>query len=136
MLHILGLTTPEIHYTIGHEIEDPYETRNEYVNEERLYQIKKQLEQRPIFGDKSIVSNTFTEHLSISSSHCNNAHFRVPAAKGILCFSLQTLEPGDSIKIQIRCKGKKRGQITERHMPGQYGRTINILETLHKQYKK
>lgn len=39
-LHILGLSEPEIEYVIGHDIDDPYETRNEFVNEEKLLIIK------------------------------------------------------------------------------------------------
>ena len=47
-LHILGLSEPEIEYVIGHDIDDPYETRNEFVNEEKLFSIKQKMDRRPL----------------------------------------------------------------------------------------
>ena len=49
-LFILGLSEAEIQYVVGHDIEGLYETRNEFVNEERLLEIKQKMEQRPIFN--------------------------------------------------------------------------------------
>ena len=49
-LFILGLSETEIQYVVGHDIEGLYETRNEFVNEERLLEIKQKMEQRPIFN--------------------------------------------------------------------------------------
>ena len=49
-LFILGLSEAEIQYVVGHDIEDLYETRNEFVNEERHLEIKQKMEQRPIFN--------------------------------------------------------------------------------------
>lgn len=136
ILHILGFPTAEIHYIIGHEIEDAYETRNEFVDDTRLYQIKKMMEQRPIFGTSSAVETSVSEHLSISNPNCSRIHFQTTASAGVLCLSMQTVEPADTIKVQIRCKGKKSGRIIERHISGEYSRTINILDIFQKQYKK
>lgn len=52
-LYLLGLTEPEIQYVIGHDIENAYETRNEFVNEDRLWAIKCKMERRPILNSNA-----------------------------------------------------------------------------------
>ena len=44
----MGLTEAEIQYIMGHDIEDPYESRNDFTNEDKLYQIKRKMELRPL----------------------------------------------------------------------------------------
>ena len=34
---ILGLTNAEMQYLMGHDVEDAYESRNEFVDSERIY---------------------------------------------------------------------------------------------------
>lgn len=50
-MHILGLSTAEMQYLIGHNVEDAYETRNEFVNEERIYAMHLKLANRPILNE-------------------------------------------------------------------------------------
>lgn len=50
-LHILGLEEAEIQYIIGHEIEDPTETRNYYSNTDKLWPIKLKMDNRPLVSD-------------------------------------------------------------------------------------
>ena len=57
-LQILGLTTAEMQYLIGHDVEDAYESRNEFVNEERIYAMHLKLLHRPLVNDISADKKT------------------------------------------------------------------------------
>lgn len=50
-LYLLGLSESEIQYVMGHDIEDPYLSRNDFTNEELLYNIKVKMENRPLVNE-------------------------------------------------------------------------------------
>lgn len=50
-LQILGFSVPEIQYLIGHNVEDTYESRNEFVDEKRLHDMAKRLAKRPLLNE-------------------------------------------------------------------------------------
>ena len=52
-MHILGLDISEMQYLIGHDVEDAYESRNDFVDWERIYAIHLKLKQREILNNPS-----------------------------------------------------------------------------------
>jgi len=68
-LYILGLTEAEIQYIMGHDIEDPYESRNDFTNEDKLYQIKLKMDKRPLVNQVVSLSETASE---LSVDCCEN----------------------------------------------------------------
>ncbi len=71
IMHILGLTDAEIQYIIGHDIEDMYETRNEFLTIEKLYAIKVKLDQRLLF-------------VKTESHPCDNVDMALAATRQLL----------------------------------------------------
>lgn len=53
-MQILGLSISEIQYIIGHNVEDAYESRNNFVDNERLYHIYLKLNKRALIGEKEM----------------------------------------------------------------------------------
>lgn len=101
-LHILGLSEAEIEYVLGHDIEDDYETRNEFVNEEKLYEIKLKMDQRPILNssylDNPVVIGDAT-NTSVTISNRMSSQYAIPLKPGLLKVHLSANEPLDALKI-------------------------------------
>ena len=143
-LHILGLNEAEIQYVIGHDIEDLYETRNEFVNEEKLYEIKLKLDQRPILNDVNATSyrtdRTDLPGLIIDGS-APPPRIAVPANCSQINIHLTANEPGDAITIRrLFSKHPPSVNATEQVFIGSakrdYPRTVNTLSTYHVMYSK
>lgn len=49
-MQILGLKIPEIQYLIGHDVEDAYESRNAFVDGDRIYSMYTKLKQREVLN--------------------------------------------------------------------------------------
>ena len=107
-----------------------------HVNEERLYEIKKKMEHRPLLGSEKCVSEHLNIYgMSIAQSDAPSIHLRIPATPGTLSINVQTREPSDTIKIQLECSGKKNITTVLRHkVPEEYSPTINLLNTYHKNF--
>jgi hypothetical protein len=141
-LHILGITDAEIRYIIAHDIGDPYETRNEFVNEERLYQIKLKLDQRPIFNNTSQNVEAVTD-LKNTHSVLFEGHYlqklQIPLSSGTVHLHLSACEPGDRIRLSWKFNSLSAKFKTVK-FPTQslskYDRTINILKEYHDSYLK
>lgn len=143
-LYILGLTESQIQYVLGHDIEDMYETRNEFINEERLYDIKIALEQRPIFN--RVISNNFDVNLELLEYdnkmvplHNSIAEeYQIDVKSGKLRIHLAANEPGDEISVKIKPGENtvlRKDSIYYGKKPT-YDRTINILKKYHEMYKE
>lgn len=99
-LHILGLTEPEIEYVIGHDIDDPYETRNEFVDEEKLFAIKQKMDGRPLVNsDRSQIGQSIRVGEYLSLQH--TAHMQVPASLAETELHITANEPTDNIKVRL-----------------------------------
>lgn len=140
-LHILGLTEAEIQYVIGHDIEDLYETRNEFVNEEKLYEIKLKLDQRPILNDVSnpIHALDFDHPSLIIDSSAPTPNVSIPANCSHINIHLTANEPGDAITIRrLFSRHPQSVDATEQAFIGpikrDYPRTVNTLSTYHTLY--
>ena len=119
-LAILGFSNAEIQYLIGHDVEDAYEVRNEFVDDDRLHLMYEKLLQRPLLNDMDD-NNTVT--LTIGPLE----EVRV----GVV-----GKEPGDDIHISVRKLGSDISAISySGHHAPKYDRTINIMAEYHRQYK-
>lgn len=138
-LFILGLSEAEIQYVVGHDIEDLYETRNEFVNEERLLEIKQKMEQRPIFNSiraTPTIITASTPHTVSMNSH-NEYHFEA-SGKTIL-IHLEAEEPSDSIQPLIEVSPAASScphQEYRSALPAHPQRHVNILKKYHELYRK
>ena len=71
------MSEPEIEYVIGHDIDDPYETRNEFVNEEKLFAIKQKMDRRPLVNsDLSQIGKRIDVGERLQLQHA--AHMQIP----------------------------------------------------------
>lgn len=104
IMHILGLTDSEIQYIIGHDIEDMYETRNEFLTIEKLYTIKVKLDQRLLFVESSshlwdnvdMALATTHQFLNIISQ---KVHIKIPA--GRFRARIVGIDPQDNVKVTL-----------------------------------
>lgn len=140
-LFILGLDEGEIQYVIGHDVEDPYETRNEYVNEDRRYVIKLKMDQRPIFNTvHSINQVTFAPDVnSIEASAHGHLQIEIPAESGIYQANIQSKEPNEELNVVLFATNSAKGIAATHLISGtnaKYGRTIDIIEDYRKKYNQ
>lgn len=115
---ILGLDNAEMQYLLGHCVEDAYESRNEFVDSERIYSMYRKLQNR------AILNNTKDNDNSVKIRICNNSTVKICAT---------AVEPTDNVKISIKTDDSKSVQTKwfEDSKKVSLSRTINILE----QYK-
>lgn len=120
---ILGLSTSEMQYLIGHDVEDAYESRNEYVDSERIYSMYLKLRHRELLNEKT---NDYSKaEICISNNDTVKIH-------------ISAKEPTDSIKLSIGETGDLTGVETkwfEETRNFVADRTVNILESYHSRYK-
>lgn len=118
---ILGLSTSEMQYLIGHDVEDAYESRNEYVDSERIYAMYTKLQQRALLNGRKDEHNK-TE-ICISN-------------KGTAKIHISAKEPTDSIKVNIVDSGVSRIKWFEETVPISSERSVNILDTYYERYNQ
>lgn len=118
---ILGLNNSEMQYLIGHDVEDAYESRNEYVDSERIYAMWLKLRQRELVNDRIYDYNK--AEICIKATETVKIH-------------ISAIEPEEGINVKVDadenasvnmywCEETKK-QTTER--------SINILDSYHQQY--
>lgn len=139
-LYILGLTEAEIEYVIGHDIDDAYETRNEFVNEEKLYAIKLKMDQRPILNDHGKTNKVFRVCevpgcFTPTGSHDSSSYI-IPLKAGVLKAHFTAKEPTDFMRIQQKLSPLPANEVriyasavTVTHL-----RAIDILKQYHALY--
>jgi len=137
-LHILGLTEPEIEYVIGHDIDDPYETRNEFVNEEKLFAIKQKMDRRPLVNsDLSEIKRIDAgERLQLQHTAC----VQIPVHSAETEMHITANEPTDNIRISLSVRPQsmriplncRRYQVKET----EYDRFVDTQLQYHKVYTK
>lgn len=119
---ILGLTNAEMQYLMGHSVEDAYESRNEFVDSERIYAMHRKLHYRSLLNDASDSINTVRIRIH------NKSTVRVHAI---------ALEPTDSITVKIESKDPEMVQTNwfENDQNGVFDRTVNNLEQYKSRYQ-
>lgn len=143
-MHILGLAEPEIAYVLGHNIEDAYENRNEYINEEKLYEIKLKMDQRPLLNSISMIEDTSRELIHPSANQVFSINGNLPrkisikACPGKLKLHIRSREPMSEISVRVRCSSCTpiRSNVTKYNISKEYARTVNILQKYQESYLK
>ncbi|WP_405373555.1 hypothetical protein [Pseudobutyrivibrio sp.] len=117
-LQILGFNTSEIQYLLGHDVEDIYESRSEFVDEDRLWEMGKRLLKRPLLND---ISNDF-EKVSI------------PISIGETRIKLIANETNDNLKFTASKDDlySLESYVTVSERP--FSRQIDILKQYYKRY--
>ncbi len=118
-MSVLGFTNAEMQYLIGHDVEDAYESRNEFVDSERIYAMYLKMKQRELFNERK--------------DDYNKAEVCIHK-RGIVKIHISAKEPVDEIRVKIYEKGKKLTVTTrcfEEAEQFEGARTINILELYH-----
>lgn len=122
-LQILGLSIAEIQYLIGHDVEDAYESRNDFVDDERLHEMAEKLRQRPLLN----VIHGESVCLEIMLNPKDEVRVVV---KGN--------EPMDdlTIKVEGKCIGKNViGTYTTESYDREYDRSIDVIRQYHRRYR-
>lgn len=138
-LHILGLTEAEIAYVIGHDIEDPYETRNEFVNEEKLYRIKLKMDQRPLVNE--LDANTLPQAVSAGQRVIvdGSAKLQFPTVHTKVKLSLSAKEPTDTVNVKLIPHPKSLRTKKEcdfyTSIPSEFERTVDVRKQYHRLYR-
>ena len=142
MLQILGLTQNEIEYIMGHKIESKIETRNYYSNPDKLYLIKRKMDNRPLFSSKYTCDNVKEVFAEADPYFENPYKQRIIIPEGFgpgeIIIGVQAAAPGTEIEIGIKSCGenpliqyKAFSSMSKRE---NYDRTTSILKTVHHVY--
>ena len=115
-MSILGLSVSEMQYLIGHDVEDAYESRNEYVDSDRIFEMAKKLRNRVL--------------LNQTDQRANRTELRFSGKKTVK-MHLSAKEPGDALRITISPEEQKTflkmSWFEEVAVPN-YDRTVNVLK--------
>ena len=137
-LHILGLSEPEIEYVIGHDIDDPYETRNEFVNEEKLFAIKQKMDCRPLVNSDLTQIERIDVGERLQLQH--TAYVQIPADSAETEIHITANEPADNIRVRLFSHPQNmRIQLNCRryNVKGtEYDRFVDTQQQYHKVYTK
>ena len=119
---ILGLTNAEMQYLLGHNVEDAYESRNDFVNSERIYSMYLKLQKRRFLNN--MVDNNNTVKINIPE-------------KSTLKIKVTAAEPTDNVSVNVITKNPKMIQTKwfKSSQKGSYDRTVNILEQYNNEYQ-
>lgn len=141
-LHIVGADEAEIEFLIGHDIDDAYETRNEFVNEEKLFEIKQKLDQRPILN-----TSYLTEEPQVIAYEDNQPYtlygnipkkYQLALHQNTVKVQVTAKEPLDPITITLKVSETAaiRKMVFPHSVQVKPGRTINILKKYHELYSR
>lgn len=138
LLKILGLNDAEIQYLIGHDIENSYETRNEYVNEDRLYAMKQKLDQRPMFSqsEKAMVLPHLTQEERVVISSNGESEICVPLHGKNIQVLVAAKEPFDALCLQGMDTVTKYKTVYEEFKYEDSSRTIDLHQQYQDAYKE
>lgn len=120
----MGLSVAEIQYLIGHDVEDAYEVRNEFVDEDRLHLMAVKLRKRPLLNyieDRNETLNVCVEQ---------GDEVRI---------TIKGKEPMDGIKVKVSEKDSgTNNNVAVRYYSDsckhEYGRAVDITKEYHRLY--
>ena len=123
---------------IGHDIDDPYETRNEFVNEEKLFAIKQKMDRRPLVNSDltQIERIDVGQRLQLQHTAC----VQIPADSAETEMHITANEPTDNIRVRLSSHPQNmRIQLNCRHYnvkETEYDRFVDTQQQYHKVYTK
>lgn len=141
-LLILGFTEAQIQYFMGHYIDETYAIRNDYTNEERLYEIMQKLLNRPLFQDRYPYQEMFTLSNEEPAFRCSNvpaAQLQIePNKRGTVSLQVTAAEPEDQVVVSIETEreaGIQGSLIMLPAMQQDVSRTVNVISQYHQAYQ-
>lgn len=119
---ILGLSNSEMQYLIGHDVEDAYESRNEYVDSDRIYSMYLKLQQRELLNEKKDNYNKTEIHIH---------------GPGTVKLHISAKEPTDGILVKTSESANNPDTETKWYEgveAVEEDRSVNVLEIYHQLY--
>ena len=137
---INGLTEYEIQYVLGHDVESPYETRNEFVNDDKLFQICTKMSQRPLVNTISTSSTPTTMQPFSQNDITARSTIVVPADGKKIKLRLHSKEHPDVMTIRVVSHPLNRriGVEADMYSSAQNAqvKSIDVSKQYHKLYCK
>ena len=159
-MHQCGLTESEIQFFTGHKIEDNYDSREDFVDEDKLRKIARKLEQHPIFQllEEGSIKHPYPppevmriddkDHSTLNINDTGFCTIEVtPSTEDrVLTIYIEEKEPFDSAKVKIQNLGSKEiidlhsspdrlgVSIVEFPYKPNHNRTVNIMKKLWEVY--
>lgn len=97
-LHLLGFSPAQLQYYVGHAVEDPYESRNFFTNEEKLFEVKELLERHPY----ELVYNCVPDENGVLERNGCRGKVKVKLkANQVAIVRVSVQEPGDELRIRV-----------------------------------
>ena len=126
-LHVLGLELSEIQYLMGHSIDDVYESRNDYVDDERIYGMYLKLKNRPLLNTTETIPGEFV--------------YKSDERETIKVYVIAN-EPGDAIKVSCIYEAEAEQDISKGKIEWYscskkkaYPRSVDIIKHYQAVYK-
>lgn len=139
-MHILQLNEAEIQYVLGHDIESPFATRNEYVNEEMLYEIHLKMAQRPLVNTATEPLNSMCIKAGNTAQIAGASSLHFPASNCKVKLHLHANEPLDEIQVKVSPHPRKMNIECENDLylinATYASRNIDVRKQYQKVYRK
>lgn len=139
--YTLGFSMAEIQYYIGQAVEDIYENRNSFANEEKLYALKILLDKHPfnfIFDVEEKMKGPSDIHMAPYQQNVSDTNYRIVAEddNARYLFSMVARESREPITVSIKSSNLVDITLNTNAKPVEKNRTVNIHELLYNEYTK
>lgn len=94
---LLGLSNAEMQYLMGHDVEDAYESRNEFVDSDRIYSMYLKLQRREIVNGGKRVYNK--AEISIRGGETVKIHISAKEPTDSVSFSISDTNRSEHARI-------------------------------------
>ena len=135
-LAAMGLTEQEIRFQIGHEMDGPVETRNEFMCDDRLQAIKRKLDRRAVVNTDPEAGNHVypSPGKTIRIRGTGRQVIHIPAGASCIILQLDGREPMDQIRICVRNPANQPGNVNI--TTGYHRRSYSADPDIHEDYLK
>ena len=120
-LQILGLSVSEIQYLLGQNVDDAYESRNDFVDDDRIYDMAIKMKERPLVNEVS--SDEKEMNISVSAKICEKINIKNGEPNTGVTVNISDISPNVTVKVYNNSYDRK------------YDRTIQIINEYHDRYK-
>ena len=138
-LYQLGLTSDEIQYWLGHDIEDPHISRNSFADEDTLYKLSQMFLYHPLYAMLNTLPETpvTLDGKPYSGSTANTLTLSLEGPATDFLIDLKANEPNQAISVNIiNSNSAIDGFVDVTIIPKEYPRTVDIRNLQYKAYKK
>lgn len=130
-LALLDLDEDEIQAVIGHDIEDPSVTRNDFSSDEKLYRIKRKMNRMPIYRKGSNDIKIPGNRTCISGT--GPLSLQVDAPVQFLHISIEAEEPTDV--VNVKCLSDAQCQSIAGQKEAYFRRGIDVMQKYDEVYQ-